>query len=175
MGCIFVSMKTLFAFLILCVVSPSVSRAQAPVHDFRLIAQSADSIIPPDWTDTLLTTDLNLTLEAAEYRKQMDSTLNFVYRAILNDYRDDTSFIRKFKLAEDAWLTYRDAELGAMLPYPHNWNVESAPQRYYYYIEEDEYRDAITKRRIEELMMWYTGNHEGCDNCSFRMPGHVKH
>ena len=174
-------MKILFVFVVLCVACPLVSTAQDTHRRFPQIFQSADSVIPPDPYDSGADyTALDLEMIAGKYRDQMDSTLKFVYRTILSDYKEDTVFTGKLKLSEEGWLKYRDAELAAILPYPHDWYAEQSAGvdfrvRYRYDRDKCDYLEDLTKRRIEELMMWYKGTDAPCDNCSFRTPDHVKH
>jgi uncharacterized protein YecT (DUF1311 family) len=50
-----------------------------------------------------------------EYKKA-DEQLNKVYGQILSKYKDDKLFIDKLKIAEKAWITFRDAHLDSIFP-----------------------------------------------------------
>lgn len=161
-------MKKVFAIVIFCIVIPTISKAQEHAHEFWPIADSANSIFPPDtYADSALT-DLDASLASRNYSRLMDSTLGLVYHAILKEHSSDTIFIKKFKRAEEAWIKYRDAELGAILPYDEYLKEPSPAIRYGNYVCQDEFRTALTKRRIEELMMWYKGHSAFCDWGSFK-------
>lgn len=45
-----------------------------------------------------------------------DRELNAVYARIQRDYAHDTAFLNKLRLAQRAWIAFRDAELAARYP-----------------------------------------------------------
>ena len=40
-----------------------------------------------------------------------DRELNRVYKQILTDYKNDSTFIKKLKVSQRLWIRFRDAEL----------------------------------------------------------------
>jgi uncharacterized protein YecT (DUF1311 family) len=54
--------------------------------------------------------------QACEKYKRADSEMNRVYQLIMRDYAEDKNFIRKMKLAQRAWIAFRDAHLDSMYP-----------------------------------------------------------
>jgi uncharacterized protein YecT (DUF1311 family) len=99
--------------------------------------------------------------ESAEngYQKA-DKELNRVYHQILNEYKDDTAFIRNFKNAQRLWVLFRDAEMNAKFPespdhyygsvLPMCWSMELT---------------GLTQERTQKLKVWIDGIEEG-DACS---------
>ena len=53
---------------------------------------------------------------AAEDRAAADKELNDVYKKILIEYKDETLFLEKLKIAQRVWIKLRDAEIEAMYP-----------------------------------------------------------
>jgi uncharacterized protein YecT (DUF1311 family) len=53
-----------------------------------------------------------------------DKKLNEVYQQVLKQYATDSAFIAKLKVAQRAWLAFRDAELQALYP------AENKPAEY---------------------------------------------
>lgn len=51
--------------------------------------------------------------EAEQYAKA-DADLNHVYRKLLSKYQSDPQFLQKLRLAQDAWLKFRDADLDSI-------------------------------------------------------------
>lgn len=94
-----------------------------------------------------------------------DQTLNQVYQAVLKQHTGDKALTDNLKLAQRAWLKWRDAEMAAI--YPHSeepgyygssfggcWNDQLA---------------AITRERTRQLRKWLDGVEEG-DICSGSFP-----
>jgi uncharacterized protein YecT (DUF1311 family) len=53
---------------------------------------------------------------ASEAFKKADSELNLVYQQILKQYASDTGLVRRLRLAQEAWIKFRDAEMEALYP-----------------------------------------------------------
>ena len=86
--------------------------------------------------------------------KKADAELNIVYQKILKIYSRETTFIKKFKIAQRLWVQLRDAELAAK--YPNSGSYGSvAPMC------ESIYLETLTKDRIKFLNIWVTGIEEG--------------
>lgn len=135
-------------------------------HEFLPISQNPSFILPME--DTVVDSNLDYGTQAAlnglawEYDKKMDSVLNFVYRSILHQYSVVPQFIKYFKRAEAAWIKYRDAELLAIRPplLPGELHGSMEP------ICWSQYRSALTRQRIGELLMWLQvdeTDQTGCD------------
>ena len=105
-----------------------------------------------------------------DYSERVDSLMTVIYNAILRIYNDDTVFISKFVLAQRIWMKYRDAELEAIMP--------AAPKGEYGEYEKQcrwQYRAALTKRRIEELLVWFNGQTHGSVCPETYMPPEFMH
>ena len=95
-----------------------------------------------------------------DYNK-VDKELNAVYNKILKDYKDDKKFLAKLKIAQKAWIAFRDAEMNALFPeenkqfeygsvFPMCWSMTLTE---------------LTKERTKKLKIWANGIEEG-DACS---------
>ena len=133
--------------------------ASAQKHMFYQISQSADRILPREDSSTF-GSGTQSELNTSTYPDRVDSLLNHIYKVILEDHHDDTAFIRCFKNSQRAWLKFRDAELESIMPPAAPGEGGSIMPLCYW-----EYSVSITKRRIEELMMWYHGVNEEGDAC----------
>ena len=106
-------------------------------------------------------TQLELTRAAQVEYERRDSELNTVFARILKEYRDDGRFVRKLRLAQRAWIAFRDAHLAAVFP-------EDNPERTYgssYAMCRWKLLTKITGARTEELKIWIEGVEEG-DACA---------
>lgn len=106
-------------------------------------------------------TQLEINEEACKEYNSKDKELNKVYQQILTMYKTDTVFINKLKVAQRAWITFRDAHLEALYPAA-NKQVEYGS--FYPSCSCNELA-AITQQRIKELKRWLDGVEEG-DPCS---------
>ena len=97
---------------------------------------------------------------ADEEYASADAELNRVYKAILEKYKDDSRFIKKFREAQRAWLKYRDAEFEATFPY-----ADTEHSREYYGsvfpMCAAQFRAQLTRERIVKLREWLDGNEDG--------------
>ena len=89
-----------------------------------------------------------------------DKELNQVYQQILNEYKEDTAFVKNLKASQRIWIQFRDAEMKMMYPdsepgyygsiHPMCWSI---------------YKTELTNERIKKLKKWIVGQEEG-DSCS---------
>jgi len=103
--------------------------------------------------------------EADKNYRKADAELNSVYNKILKDYKADTKFIAKLKVAQVAWIKFRDAEMNALFP-EENKSVQYGsifPMCWSNALTE------LTKQRIKKLKVWLNGIEEG-EVC----PGSIK-
>jgi uncharacterized protein YecT (DUF1311 family) len=102
-------------------------------------------------------------LNEAENQKYLkaDKELNEVYGKILKEYKNDSAFLSKLKIAQNLWIKFRDAEMNAIFPeederayygsvFPMCWSIQITK---------------LTKERTEALRKWLIGVEEG-DVCS---------
>ena len=104
---------------------------------------------------------LEMNLEACEKYKKADAELNRIYQRIMRDYAEDKNFIQKMKIAQRAWIAFRDAHLDSLYP-------ESDASVHYGSANpmcQCMEREALTRSRIESLREWVDGVQEG-DVCS---------
>lgn len=90
---------------------------------------------------------------------QADKELNSVYQKVRKTYKDDPLFLAKLKVAQRAWIQFRDAHMDSRYPLPQDqygsifgecWCGELA---------------SFTEARTRELRQWLKGTEEG-DGCS---------
>lgn len=160
--------RTVLCFLVVILSIWYTPSANAQKHVFMEISRNADAILPLDDPNEGTTQS---ELNTSDYPRQMDSLLNKIYRTILREYQGDTTFIRTFKASQRAWLTFRDAELQSIMP-PRPIEEHGSIEGLCWW----EYSVSITKRRIEELLMWYQGIEGEGDACgiSYRTSDEMK-
>ena len=61
-------------------------------------------------------TQFELRAQADTSYRRADSTLNATYRRLLASYRSDTAAVRKLRIAQRAWIVFRDAQVEATFP-----------------------------------------------------------
>jgi len=88
---------------------------------------------------------------------QADAELNQVYRKILVVYSEDSAFLEKLKIAQRAWITFRDAHLEAL--YPEQDKRFAYGSMYPSCSNHD--LTVLTRQRIIQLQQWLTGVSEG--------------
>lgn len=118
-----------------------------------LFAVFALSVIP---TPALAQSQMELNMTACEAVKKADAELNAVYTAILKKNAGDRPFIDKLKAAQRAWVTFRDAEMGARYPAEDKSAYGSAFNLCWCNALAD-----LTKRRTADLKLWRDGIPEG--------------
>jgi len=94
--------------------------------------------------------------DANESYKMAEKEMNDIYKAILNDYKSDTVFIKNLKASQKIWITFRDAELKVKYP-------ETDPGDYGsdYPMCVSIYLERLTRERIKTLKEWIDGIDEG--------------
>lgn len=102
-------------------------------------------------------TQADMNNKAKSEFEKVDARLNQVYRKIVRDYSDDTTFVRNLREAERLWVKFRDAQVE--MKYPADREGSVLPMCRYYYMSE------LTSERIKELEPWITGAQEG-DDCA---------
>ena len=96
--------------------------------------------------------------------KASQDKLNDIYKKILSKHASDQRFIKKFKLSQRAWATYRDAQVE--LVFPHG---DSAEYGSIYGECRCHTLDDLTRERIKLLDQWLTGIDMG-DVCTGSRP-----
>jgi len=89
-----------------------------------------------------------------------DAELNRVYKKILKTYKDDPLFLKKLKVAQRAWIKFRDGHMDSVYPADDKREYGSI------YGEcscNDEAQ--VTQARVKQLKVWLKGIPEG-DGCS---------
>lgn len=107
-----------------------------------------------------------LSICAGSSFKEADGELNLVYRQILIKFAKDRVFIAKFKAAQRAWITFRDAQLEALYPEADKSAYGSAYPMCY--MNE---KASLTQKRTKQLRIWLDGQAEG-DVCGGSIPIH---
>jgi uncharacterized protein YecT (DUF1311 family) len=100
-------------------------------------------------------TDLNKS--ACDEYQRKDTELNKTYLQVLNLYKDDAAFIQKLKLAQRAWITFRDAQLAALFPAA-DTQVEYGS---IYPVCRSQTLSELTAQRTAQLRRWIDGIEEG--------------
>ena len=96
--------------------------------------------------------------------KKADAELNAVYTAVLKKNADDKNFIDKLKVAQRAWVAFRDAEMAARYPARDKGEYGSAFDLCWC-----NGLAALTQQRTEQLKPWRDGIPEG-DVCTGSYP-----
>lgn len=89
--------------------------------------------------------------------EKVDQELNRIYQIILTEYSSQTLFIEKLKVAQRAWIVFRDAHIEALYPEENKNYVYGSVYLMCYWIE----MTRLTKARVEELKLWIEGKEEG--------------
>ena len=103
--------------------------------------------------------------DACARLQQADALLNKTYNQVLTDYSKNAAFIRKLKIAQRAWIAYRDAQIEALYPEPD----KRAAYGSVYPMCRCIALAQLTTQRAAELKKWIDGIEEG-DVC----PGSIK-
>jgi uncharacterized protein YecT (DUF1311 family) len=93
--------------------------------------------------------------------QQADTLLNKTYNQVLTEYSKNAAFIRKLKIAQRAWIAYRDAQVEAVYPEPD----KRAAYGSVYPMCRCIALAQLTTQRAAELKRWIDGIEEG-DVCS---------
>jgi uncharacterized protein YecT (DUF1311 family) len=103
-----------------------------------------------------------LDLNEAEHEKciKADKELNSIYRKVLKEYKEDTTFIKNLKASQKIWIQFRNAEMKVKYPNREPGYYGSVqPMCWSIYLTE------LTNERIKALKVWINGIEEG-DVCS---------
>ena len=106
-------------------------------------------------------TQTKLNQDACRRLQGADVELNRVYNQILNEYGRETMFIEKLKIAQRAWLAFRDAHLDSIYPATDQQSTYGSV----YPMCRCSAMAEITTQRVAELRKWIKGTREG-DVCS---------
>lgn len=102
-------------------------------------------------------TQAQMTADACAAYKKSDQSLNDTYKKILAGYSKDTLFLQKFKAAQRAWVTFRDAHLEALYPAAD----KQAEYGSMYSTCHCAALQELTEQRTKELQKWLDGVPEG--------------
>jgi uncharacterized protein YecT (DUF1311 family) len=91
---------------------------------------------------------------AAEAERELNKT----YQSILKKYADQPAFVGRMRLAQRAWLRFRDAQLEMRFP-PSDQSGSAEPMCY------AQYKAELTQERTQQLKPWLKGIEEG-DVCA---------
>jgi uncharacterized protein YecT (DUF1311 family) len=108
-------------------------------------------------------TQLEINQSAGSRLEAADAELNRVYREIRRQYLGQPRFLEKLKLAQRAWIRFRDAELEALFP-P---TADGDPMTSYgsiYPMCFAEAKERLTRERTAALRQWLDPVPEG-DPC----------
>jgi uncharacterized protein YecT (DUF1311 family) len=100
-----------------------------------------------------------MTAKACDSSKKAENKMNQMYRQIIQEYKEDTVFVEKFKKSQDAWLVYREAQIEAISPTRSETARGSAYPMCSCMLEE-----YYISQRIKEFQPWLQGE-ECCDVC----------
>ena len=106
-------------------------------------------------------TNINMEENANQSYKNSDAVLNEVYREILNEYSNDTIFIKALRISQRNWIKFRNSEL--KMKYPDRGSADWYGSIHPLCVSN--YLAKLTKIRTERLRIWLTGIEEG-DVCS---------
>lgn len=126
----------------------------------RLFAASAMAIVFA-CSGSLAQTQSKSNQDACTTFKQADALLNKNYNQVLSEYKKNAALIRKLKIAQRAWIAYRDAQIEALYPAPN----KRAEYGSVYPTCRCSALAALTTQRTDELKKWIDGAEEG-DVCS---------
>ena len=92
-------------------------------------------------------TQTEMNLSACDSYKSVDKQLNETYKKILIEYKEDTTFIKNLKTAQNIWIKLRDADLKAIFT-PGELYGTVQPMCACGILEE------VTKERLKFLKTW---------------------
>ncbi len=119
-------------------------------------AQKREKKVPKCFNTAQTQQDLNKS--AGNDSAKAERELNATYQGILKKYADDPAFIRRLRIAQRAWLKFRDAQLEIRFP-PSDLAGSAQPMCHASYEAE------LTQARTRELKVWLDGIEEG-DVCA---------
>jgi uncharacterized protein YecT (DUF1311 family) len=95
--------------------------------------------------------------DACHELQQIQVAVDAAYQTILKDYGDAPQFVRKLTEAQQAWTTFRDAQLEAIFPN----EDKQAEYGSAYNLCRCVVLTELTKHRLHELRRWVNGVKEG--------------
>jgi uncharacterized protein YecT (DUF1311 family) len=101
-------------------------------------------------------TQFEMNQEACGKYKKADAELNRVYQQVLRDYAGEKTFIQKMKVAQRAWMAFRDAHLDSIYPDPDPRTYGSVNPMCRCQI-----LGWLTEERLKMLREWADGVQEG--------------
>jgi uncharacterized protein YecT (DUF1311 family) len=107
-------------------------------------------------------TQAELNRDACATYKSADAEMNRTYKQILNEYQRDNVFIEKLKIAQRAWIKFRDAGLESLYPDTPSAYGSVNPMCRCIALAE------LTTERTKSLKRWIDGVEEG-DVCAGSM------
>jgi len=105
-------------------------------------------------------TQLAMNQCAGQELRAADAELNRIYKKLQETYAGDPAFLEKLKLAQRAWIAFRDAGLAAKFPSTNKSDYGSI-----YPMCASQYLSGFTRKRIADLKVWLDGVQEG-DACA---------
>jgi uncharacterized protein YecT (DUF1311 family) len=109
---------------------------------------------------SLAQTQAEMTLDARKKLEKAEGELGILYDQIVQEYSEDTVFVRNFRASQKLWLQFRRTEL--LMKYPQrdpSYYGSSFSMCVNLYLEE------LTRERIRKLMSWIEPDEDG-DMCS---------
>lgn len=85
-----------------------------------------------------------------------NDTLEKLYKKIADAHADDKIFLKYLEQSQNAWKTYRDAQMS--LKYPKEYSAYYGSMRSFCVCNDEA---AFTKTRIKEMQQWVDGNKTG--------------
>jgi uncharacterized protein YecT (DUF1311 family) len=71
------------------------------------------------------TTQSEINVCATDGLKKADAELNQVYQQLLEKHATDKEFVRRLRLAQEAWVKFRDAQVECMYPASHENQLQA--------------------------------------------------
>lgn len=105
-------------------------------------------------------TQFDMNQQAGDRLAAADDELNRVYREIRRRYSDRPIFLEKLKLAQRAWIAFRDAELDALYP-PTEYGDQRASYGSMFPMCYGNAKERLTRERTQQLRRWLDGIKEG--------------
>lgn len=128
---------------------------------WKLIVAAAIWLSPASSAVVPAQTQAAMNAAACDAYTKADADMNAIYGRIMRERKSDPPLIRKMRIAQRAWVAYRDAHLASLYP-------AADPQREYgstYAACRCTTLAEATKKRTEELRRWAEGAAEG-DVCA---------
>jgi uncharacterized protein YecT (DUF1311 family) len=92
--------------------------------------------------------------------EKADAEINRVYKKIRKVYKNDKEFLEKLRLAQRAWIKFRDSHIRSIFPIDEPYYYGSVVNECHCWIYAD-----LTEERTKTLKVWLQGTEEG-DLCA---------